>query len=196
MPLSAEWLPQILTRYCGCTSPWGVQEEKRYTGTSNGELKGPSVFISAFKLPNGLGETAHIHNTEIIMRNNEIFLLIKEHTQHVSCRYWLHSHPHQWHGSFTPCLEPWIQEADVQQNGTAQTLQTFHQKAGELFPLSVSRIHFLALRQHEMTLLVPSEIFFCPSHPGDVLRTTDSAGFYSWTLSFTSSNSSMGNKKY
>lgn len=50
------------------------------------------------------------------------------------CRYCLHSHPQQQHGSFTPCLEPSIQDLDVQQNGTAQTLQTFHQKAGVLFP--------------------------------------------------------------
>lgn len=32
------------------------------------------------------------------------------------CRYCLHSHTHQWHGSFTPCLEPWIQDPQKEQH--------------------------------------------------------------------------------
>lgn len=59
--------------------------------------------------------------------------LIKEHTEHVSVQVLppQPSSPMAWK---FPCLEPWIQEPDVQENGTAQTLQTFLLKVGELFP--------------------------------------------------------------
>lgn len=148
MPLSAEWLPQIITRYCGCASPWGVQEEKRHTGTSYGELKGASVFVSGLELPNGLGETAHNHSARLF--------LIKEHTQHISVQVLppQPSSPMAWKfHSLSWELAPrlWCPE-----NGTAQALQTFHQGWGA-FPLSVSRIHFMAPRENKMTPLVPSE---------------------------------------
>lgn len=89
----------------------------------------------------------------------DFFSLKNTHTTFL-CRYCLHSPPHPWHGSFTPCLENWIQDSDpilwCPENGTAQALQTFHQGWGA-FPLSVSWIHFMAPRENKMTPLVPSE---------------------------------------